>query len=100
MWARYQTSIENRHTIGADILRGLSPVKVFELLFDVEGLDPTTARSSIYAGQTKGTTITNFLPDIISYLLRGVPIVSDCTPRRRFLEIKDIYLLLLIKYLN
>lgn len=105
-----QKSVEERRSNVSDMLKDMTPVKVFEHLFDDEVLDLITTQSTIYAGQNNRhddvvtkDDIRKFLGILIftgyhklpserSYWSLdddlGVSLVSECMSRNRFLEIK------------
>lgn len=105
-----QKYIEDRRANVSKILKDMTPVKVFEQLFDDEVLELITSQSTIYAGQnnrhdsffTKDELrkflgiliLTGYhkLPSERSYWSLdddlGVPLVSECMSRNRFLEMK------------
>lgn len=105
-----QTFVEERRANVLDILKDMTPVKIFELLIDDEVLELIASESTIYAGQNNrhDTIFTkeelrkflgiliftgyHKLPSERSYWSvdedLGVALVSDCMSRNRFLEIK------------
>lgn len=105
-----QKYIEERRANISEILHDMTPVKVFEHLFDDEVLELIAMQSTIYAGQNNRhdsvftkeelrkflgiLILTGYhkLPSERSYWSLdddlGVPLVSECMSRNRFLEIK------------